>query len=79
MKRITRIAIPFALILAFSASGPTALAQGMPGTMDAGCTTGPGYEVTAEMQRYREMNDPEIGKQTGEMRKQMDTMMRAQP
>ncbi len=131
MKRIITIAIPFALVLA--ASGPSALAQGMSGKTDAQRTTGPGYEVTAEMQRYREMggvmrdlskqmnkmeqdmakgkmslerrkrmkqklaemtdvmrrmsglidrpsmNDPEIGKQTSEMRKQMDSMMRAQP
>lgn len=131
MKRIITIAIPFALALA--ASGPSALAQGMSGKMDTGRTTGPGYEVTAEMQRYREMgdvmrdlskqmnkmeqdmakgemspekrkrmkqklaemseimrrmsglidrpsmNDPEVWKQTEEMRKQMDSMMRAQP
>lgn len=133
MKRNIRIAMPFALALASSVSGPSALAQGMSGNMGAGRTTGPGYEVTAEMQRYREvaglmrdmslqmnkmqermaqgemsperqkrmqqqlkemsammtrmawladrpaMNDPEIGKQTNEMRRQMDNMMRTQP
>ena len=133
MKRIITFAIPFALALAAPASGPSALAQGMSGKMDAGRTTGPGYEASAEMQRYREvarlmrdmslqmnkmqermakgemsperqqrmqqqlkemstmmarmawladspaMNDPEVKKQTGEMRKQMDNMMRAQP
>ena len=133
MKRIITIAIPFALALAASASGPSALAQGMSGKMDAGRTTGPGYEASAEMQNYREvtglmrdmsrqmnkmqesmakgqmsterqkrmqeqlkemsdmmarmsgladrpaMNDPQVKKQTGEMRKQMDNMMRAQP
>ena len=133
MKRIITFAIPFALALAAPASGPSALAQGMSGKMDAGRTTGPGYKVTPEMQRYREvaglmrdmsrqmntmqesiakgemsperrkrmqdqlkemsdmmarmsgladrpaMNDPETRKQTGEMRKQMDNMMRAQP
>ena len=130
MKRLATIGMPFALVLA--ASGPSVLAQGMPGKMDAG-TAGPGYEVTAEMQRYREMaglmrdmsrqmnkmqegmtksemsparrkrmqqqlkemsammgrmagladrpsmNDPETRKQTAEMRKQMDNVMRAQP
>lgn len=133
MKRIITIAIPFALTLATLAPGPSALAQGMSGKMDTQRATGPGYEVTAGMQRYREMggvmrdlskqmskmeqdmakgemslqkrklmkqklvemsdltkrmsglidrpsmNDPEIEKQTAEMRKQMDTMMRAQP
>ncbi|MGB5080365.1 MAG: hypothetical protein WBO23_06450 [Burkholderiales bacterium] len=133
MRRLITVGIPFALVLAASASGPPALAQGMPGKMDAGRTTGPGYEVTAEMQRYREMagvmrdmsrqmnkmqesmatgemlperrkrmqqqlkemsdvmsrmagladrpsmNDPDTRKQTGEMRKQVDDMMRMQP
>ena len=53
MKRFIAVAIPFSLLLA--ASGPSALAQGMSGNMGAGRTTGPGYEVTAEMQRYREV------------------------
>jgi hypothetical protein len=131
MKRFITVAIPLALLLA--ASGFSALAQGMSGKMDAGRATGPGYEVTAEMQHYREvarlmrdmsgqmnklqdrmatgemsperqkrmqqqlkemsaimagmagladrpaMNDPEVRKQTGEMRRQMANMMRAQP
>ena len=55
MKRIITIALPFALALATSVSGPSALAQGAPGKMDTARTTGPGYEVTAEMQRYREV------------------------
>ena len=55
MKRIIRIAMPFALALAASVSGPSALAQGMSGNMGTLRTTGPGYEVTAEMQRYREV------------------------
>jgi hypothetical protein len=130
MKRIA-IAVPF--VLAMAAAGPSALAQGMSGNMGAGRATGPGYEVTAEMQRYREMagvmrdmsqqmnrmqesmakgemsperrarmqqqlkamselmtrmagladrpsmNDPETRKQTGEMRQQMDNMIRTQP
>ena len=132
MKRVIRTAIPLALVLA-AVSGPSALAQGMSGKMDAGRTTGPGYEVTAEMRHYREvaglmrdmsrqmnklqesmakgamsperqkrmqrqlkemsaimagmsgltdrpsMNDPDVRKQTGEMRKQMDNLMQAQP
>lgn len=86
MKRIITTAIPFALVLA--ASGPPALAQGTPGKVDAGRATSMGYEVAPGMQRYREMagltdrpsmNDPEIRKQTEEMRKQMDSMMRSQP
>jgi len=130
MKRIA-IAVPF--VLAMAAAGPSALAQGVSGNMGAGRATGPGYEVTAEMQRYREMagvmrdmsqqmnrmqesmakgemsperrarmqqqlkamselmtrmagladrpsmNDPETRKQTGEMRQQMDNMIRTQP
>lgn len=133
MKRIIAIAVTLALVLVASAFGPLALAQGTPGKMGAGRTTGPGYEVTEEMQRYREvvglmrdmsqemnklqknmakgemspekqkrmqlqlkemsdlmtrmagladrpaMKDPEVRKQTGEMRKQMDHMMRANP
>ena len=55
MKRIIRIAMPFALALAASAAGPAALAQGTPGKVDAGRPTSMGYEVTAEMQRYREV------------------------
>lgn len=141
MKRIIAIAIPFALALAASVSGPSALAQGMSGSMGGGSMMGggnmgggsmgsPGYEVTAEMQRYREMaglmrdmsqqmdkiqqgmaqgemspqrqqrmrqqlsemseimyrmsgladrpsmNDPEIRRQTEQMRRQMDNMIR---
>ena len=133
MKRIVTIAVPFVLLLAASASVPSALAQGMPGKMDAARMTGPGYEATAEMQRYREMaglmrdmsqqmnrmqeamakgdmspgrrtrmqqqlkemsemmmrmagladrpsmNDPETKKQTDEMRRQMDALMRSKP
>ena len=55
MKRIITIAIPFALALAAPASGPSALAQGMSGKMGPSRTTGPGYEASAEMQRYREV------------------------
>lgn len=55
MKRTITFAIPLALALAASAPGSPALAQGMSGNMGAGRMTGPGYEVTAEMQRFREM------------------------
>lgn len=46
MKRIIRIAMPFALALAASVSGPSALAQGMSGNMGAGRAIWP-VRVTA--------------------------------
>ena len=133
MKRTITFAISLALVLAASAPGSMALAHGMSGNMGAGRMTGPGYEVTAEMQRFREMaglmrdmsqqmnkdagehgerrnvarepkrmqqqlmemsdmmtgmagladrpsmNDPELKKQTDEMRQRMGSMLRAQP
>jgi hypothetical protein len=53
MKPTLPIAITFALALA--APAPSAPAQGMPGKADAGRMTGPGYEISPELQRYREM------------------------
>jgi len=55
MNRTITFAIPLALVLAASAPGSAALAQSMSGNMGAGRMAGPGYEVTAEMQRFREM------------------------
>jgi hypothetical protein len=55
VKRIIAKAIPVAMLLAGSAFGSSALAQGMRGKTDAARTAGPGYEVTEEMRRYRGM------------------------
>jgi hypothetical protein len=73
MKHMNTIVIPCALALLIS--GPSAMAQDMSGKPQAGRTTGPGYEVTAEMQRYREMASvmrdmsQQLDKMQGDMKK----------
>jgi len=49
------MAIPVALTLALTSTS-SVLAQGMSGKMDSGRMSGPGYETSQDMQRYREMS-----------------------
>lgn len=73
MKYITTIVKPLSIALALAVTGTPALAQGMSGKMESGRTTGPGYEVTAEMQRYREMA-PLMRDMSQQMNKMQDEM-----
>lgn len=133
MKQLNMAQSILTLILASVAVGPLAAAEGAGGKPAAIPPGSPGYEISAEMQHYREiaglmrdmsrqmniiqegmakgemspekrkrmqqqlkemsemmarmtvvadrpaMNDPRTRKQTEEMRKQMDNMMRTQP
>jgi len=55
MKPVVTASLRLAFILIAAAAASSALAQGAPGKTGAGGAATPGYEVTSELQRYREM------------------------